>query len=84
MITIKDNRTKTEQKLDAVKPGQYFMFRDVLCRRVILYDGYSIGADDGIAVIEVARGVVTSMRRDAFIEPLRDEQIRVSLEEVTA
>lgn len=82
MITITDNRTKSDQKLDAVKPGQYFIFQDVLLRRVKLYDGYSLGADDGVPVVEISTGVVTSMRREARVEPLRDEQIAVDIWEV--
>ena len=81
MITIKDNRSTNEMVLEKIEAGRYFMFDDVLCRRVILYDGYSNGADDGIPVIEIARGVVTSMRRDALVEPIRDEQIDLSVED---
>lgn len=81
MIKVKDNRSTNEMKLDKIAAGRYFMFNDVLLRRVVLYDGYSIGADDGIPVIEITRGVVTSMRRDAWVIPIRDEQIDVSVED---
>lgn len=79
MINIKDNRTTSDTAVRYIKTGGFFMFHDVLFRRVELYDGWVEA--DGIPVIEMTTGIVSGLNRDAMVEPIRDEQVDISVED---
>ena len=80
MITIHDNRNTGEYKLKDIGLNEYFMYCDVLCRRVKLSDSFHF-EEDGIPFIEIPFGSVSLLDRMTWVEPIRDEQINVSIED---
>lgn len=80
MVKVHDNRKCEDRMLEYIEIDGYFMYQDVLCRRITLSDEIKY-TDDGIPVIEVSVGRVWILDRSAWVLPLRDEQICVSIED---
>lgn len=79
MIKIYDNRVTNERRLTDIDLNGYFMFDGVLCRRVYFVPDECLM--EGIPFIEVPTGKVSGMDRMTWVEPIRDEQICVSIED---
>ena len=77
MIKVHDNRKTEESMLKDIEIDGYFMFNDVLCRRVVC-DEYIC---DGYLIYEVPTGYVSALKPTTWVTPVRDEQICVSIED---
>lgn len=80
MITVHDNRRTNERRLKDIEPDGYFMVNDVLCRRVFLADEVC-HEGNGYPFIEVPSGSVSLMDPNAWVLPIRNEQIFVNIED---
>ena len=80
MIKVRDNRKTNDVRVGNIDINGYFMYDDVLCRRVSLCDAFHY-TEDGIPFIEVPCGRVALIDRDAWVTPLRDEQIDLCIED---
>ena len=80
MIRIHDNRNTNERKLKDIDINGYFMLDGCLCRRVSLSSDYKYDTDE-YPILEVAIGHLSFLGREAWVEPLRDEQIDVIIED---
>ena len=79
MINIHDNRKTNEVRLSQIELDGYFMFGHVLCRRIWFKD--NDGLIEGVPFIEIPTGKVSGMDRMIWVEPIRDEQICLSIED---
>ena len=79
MIKVRDNRTTDERMLKDIEIDGYFMFNDVLCRRVCIER--LANPSDGYPIYEVQVGIVSTLDRLTWVTPIRDEQICVSIED---
>lgn len=76
-----DNRTTDRRRMREIEVGQYFIYDDVLFRRVTLYDGFTMGEYDGLPVCEIRTGIVCGLCYDTWVLPLAERQVCTSLED---
>lgn len=81
MIKIHDNRTTDERMLKDIELDGYFILDAVLCRRTTLSDEFRWVNSEGIPIIEIPSGRVSLYNSAAWVTPVRDEQICVSIED---
>lgn len=84
MINVHDNRKTSERKLKTVEVGKFFMYYDILFRRL----WWSLSTfdkiewpDEYIVCMNMNTGEVLTINGEAYVEPITDSQIELIVED---
>ena len=80
MLRIYDNRRTNLTPLRYIEINGFFLYDDVLCRRVAVSDDFKVTAD-GVPYMEMPCGKVDLMDMETNVLPIRDEQIELCIED---
>ena len=84
MINIQDNRKTNERKLKTVEVGKFFMFCDILFRRLwwtmSTFDKIE-WPDEYIVCMNMNTGEVLTINGEAYVEPISDGQVELIVED---
>lgn len=85
MLKVTDNRKTNERQLKDIKLGGFFLYKDALCRRtetpIKIDQQYLYEHDDEILITIIESGDTVMLYRDVWVEPVRDEQVTICLED---
>lgn len=81
VIKIRDARKIEKQRIKDIGNSGFFMYEDILCRRVCLCDEISY-IENGIPFMEVPCGKVHIMDENTLVSPICDEQISVVIKDL--
>lgn len=78
MLTINDDRVNNERFLFNLEPDAFFIWNDLVFRRVKYMGDIEVRKnkevlDDDIVVMLMRTGELTTIRRDAMVEPIECE-----------
>jgi len=83
MININDNRKTNDRRLKDIEAGGFCMIDSGVLCRLVWDEGYIIclDGDDGVPIMQMTDGRLIVMNPDTWVEPIRDEQICMSVED---
>jgi len=80
MIKVHDNRRTNDIKLLYIDINGFFLYDEVLCRRLATSNDFKIVVE-GVPYMEMPSGKVDLMDKDTWVTPIRDEQIDLCIED---
>lgn len=79
MLKIHDGRDNNECRLEEIWIDGFFIYKDVVCRRIDCSHVELRG--EGIPYIEMPSAVVGLFPRDIWVEPIPEKQIYLEIED---
>lgn len=84
MINVHDNRKTSERKLKTVEVGKFFMYYDILFRRLwwtmSTFDKIE-WPDEYIVCMNMNTGEVLTINGESYVEPISDGQVQIMVED---
>ncbi len=84
MIKVHDNRKTNERKLKEVEVGKFFVYYDILFRRL----WWSLSTfdkiewpDEYIVCMNINTGEVLTINGESYVEPIFDSQVQIMVED---
>lgn len=86
MLKITDCRKSCDMKLKDIYFGKFFFYDDRIYRRIDVSDNIKNFSctfidDDFLPVWDVEYGMITGLHRDTYVEPIRNEQIELIIDD---
>lgn len=82
MLKVNDDRTTYERRLKDLDDGEFFVWNDLVMRVVgWLGNDWSNEHEDEIAVMVMTTGELMGIDRNAWVEPIPDRQIHLTIED---
>lgn len=82
MLNVNDGRTTNERRLSSLDDGEFFVWNDLLFRLIgYIGEEWANTHDDAYAVMLMTTGEITDIDRDAWVEPIPDKQIHLTIED---
>lgn len=82
MLKVNDGRTTNERRLSSLECGDFFVWNDLLFRLIgYIGEEWANTHDDNYAVMLMTTGEITDIERDAWVEPIPDKQMHLTIED---
>lgn len=82
MLNVNDDRTINERRLSSLDDGEFFVWNDIVCRLIgYINNEWANKYNDAYAVMLMPTGEITDLDRDAWVEPIPDKQLHLTIED---
>lgn len=81
MLKIHDGRDKNEIRLCDLEWGKFFIWNDLVFRKIELTGHISGISEDEHLVMLMTTGEITRISRENWVEPIPDRQIYLEIED---